>query len=126
MPLSLQTTNDRDCRNLRACSVGFNWAYRTNGLRKFAAQVSRMGVAVAAVVHQPSYEIFAMFDDLLLLCEGGRTAFYGHVSNVQVLSQGNLNPFHGSLWKTMPLSIKSQDAFLRAASTKDTAPLAFT
>lgn len=43
-----------------------------------------MGVTMAAVVHQPSYEIFARFDDLLLLCEGGRTAFYGHISNVQV------------------------------------------
>ena len=50
-----------------------------------------MGVTVAAVVHQPSYEIFAMFDDLLLLCEGGRTAFYGHVSNVQVTSLGFLS-----------------------------------
>jgi ABC-type multidrug transport system ATPase subunit len=47
-------------------------------------QVSRMGVTVAAVVHQPSYEIFSTFDDLLLLCEGGRTAYYGPVADVQV------------------------------------------
>ncbi|EIE25785.1 P-loop containing nucleoside triphosphate hydrolase protein [Coccomyxa subellipsoidea C-169] len=51
-------------------------------------QVSRMGVTVAAVVHQPSYEIFAMFDDLLLLCEGGRTAFYGGVTSVQGYFEG--------------------------------------
>ncbi len=47
-------------------------------------QISRLGVTVAAVVHQPSWQIFAMFADLLLLCEGGRTAYYGPVSNVQV------------------------------------------
>ena len=47
-------------------------------------QISRLGVTVAAVVHQPSWEIFAMFADLLLLCDGGRTAYYGPVSDVQV------------------------------------------
>lgn len=46
-----------------------------------------MGVTMAAVVHQPSYEIFTMFDDLLLLCEGGRTAYYGPLQDVQAHTQ---------------------------------------
>ena len=41
-------------------------------------------MTVAAVIHQPSYAIFATFDDLLLLCDGGRTAFYGSVEAAQV------------------------------------------
>ena len=42
-----------------------------------------MGVTIAAVIHQPSYEIFQMFDDILLLAKGGRTAFYGPEGQVQ-------------------------------------------
>ncbi|KAK9815422.1 hypothetical protein WJX72_003407 [[Myrmecia] bisecta] len=40
-------------------------------------QVAHMGVTVAAVIHQPSYQVFHMFDDILLLCKGGRTVYYG-------------------------------------------------
>lgn len=46
-------------------------------------QVAHMGVTIAAVIHQPSYEIFQMFDDILLLAKGGRTAFYGLEGQVQ-------------------------------------------
>lgn len=38
-----------------------------------------MGIAVALVLHQPRYEIFSRFDDLLLLGKGGRTVFMGPV-----------------------------------------------
>jgi ABC-type multidrug transport system ATPase subunit len=34
-------------------------------------------VCVAAVLHQPRYEIFASFDDLLVLGKGGRTVYIG-------------------------------------------------
>lgn len=46
-------------------------------------QVAHMGVTIAAVIHQPSYEILQMFDDILLLAKGGRTAFYGPEGQVQ-------------------------------------------
>ena len=42
-----------------------------------------MGVTATAVIHQPSFGIFLMFDDLLLLCKGGRTAYYGRLAAVQ-------------------------------------------
>lgn len=38
--------------------------------------VASLGVTVVAVLHQPRYEIFAMFDTLLLL-GAGRTVFMG-------------------------------------------------
>ena len=47
-----------------------------------------MGVTIAAVIHQPSYEIFQMFDDVLLLAKGGRTAFYGPEKQVQGYFEG--------------------------------------
>ena len=46
-------------------------------------QVARGGVTVAAVIHQPSHLVFAMFDDLLLLAKGGRTVYYGPQLGVQ-------------------------------------------
>lgn len=47
-------------------------------------RVARTGVTVAAVIHQPSYETFCLFDDLILLAKGGVTAYYGPQDGVQV------------------------------------------
>jgi hypothetical protein len=49
-------------------------------------QVAQMGVTAAAVIHQPSYQVFSMFDDVILLAKGGRTAYYGLAAGVQVRS----------------------------------------
>jgi hypothetical protein len=35
------------------------------------------GIGVAAVVHQPRAEIWALFDDVLVLCPGGAMAYCG-------------------------------------------------
>lgn len=48
-----------------------------NSLREIA---SRDNVTIAAVLHQPRYEIFNTFDDLLLLGRGGRTVYMGPCS----------------------------------------------
>eukprot|EP01025_Chloroclados_australasicus_P023435 TRINITY_DN2374_c0_g3_i1.p1 TRINITY_DN2374_c0_g3~~TRINITY_DN2374_c0_g3_i1.p1 ORF type:complete len:720 (+),score=63.10 TRINITY_DN2374_c0_g3_i1:280-2160(+) len=45
-------------------------------------QTAQLGVTVCAVVHQPSYQVFQNFDDVLFLGPGGRTVYYGPVSNV--------------------------------------------
>lgn len=47
-------------------------------------RVAQSGVTVAAVIHQPSYETFSLFDDLVLLAKGGLTAYCGQQSEVQV------------------------------------------
>lgn len=41
------------------------------------------GVNVCMVVHQPSYSLFRMFDDLVLLAKGGLTVYHGSVRNVE-------------------------------------------
>ncbi|KAL1553208.1 ABC transporter G family member 24-like [Salvia divinorum] len=41
------------------------------------------GVNICAVVHQPSYSLFNMFDDLILLAKGGLTAYHGEVRDVE-------------------------------------------
>ncbi|RZC70461.1 hypothetical protein C5167_033599 [Papaver somniferum] len=41
------------------------------------------GVNICTVVHQPSYGLFKMFDDLILLAKGGLTVYHGPVKNVE-------------------------------------------
>ncbi|KAB1219051.1 ABC transporter G family member 24 [Morella rubra] len=41
------------------------------------------GVNVCTVVHQPSYALFKMFDDLILLAKGGLTVYHGPVKKVE-------------------------------------------
>jgi ABC-type multidrug transport system ATPase subunit len=42
-------------------------------------RIADSGIPVACVVHQPSYEIGRMFDNVLLLAKGGYTVYYGPV-----------------------------------------------
>ncbi|KAA8539287.1 hypothetical protein F0562_025979 [Nyssa sinensis] len=41
------------------------------------------GVNICMVVHQPSYTLFKMFDDLILLAKGGLIVYHGSVKNVE-------------------------------------------
>lgn len=41
------------------------------------------GVNICMVVHQPSYTLFKMFDDLILLAKGGLMVYHGSVRNVE-------------------------------------------
>ncbi|KAJ7295013.1 hypothetical protein O6H91_Y217800 [Diphasiastrum complanatum] len=47
-------------------------------LRREAA----VGVNVVVVLHQPSYGLFSMFDNVMLLAKGGRTVYLGLVTEV--------------------------------------------
>ncbi|KAJ0779580.1 putative ABC transporter family G domain-containing protein [Helianthus annuus] len=40
------------------------------------------------VVHQPSYSLFQMFDDLVLLAKGGLTVYHGPVRKVEEYFSG--------------------------------------
>ncbi|CAL1374237.1 unnamed protein product [Linum trigynum] len=41
------------------------------------------GVNICMVVHQPSYNLFKMFDDLVLLTKGGLTVYHGPIAKVE-------------------------------------------
>ncbi|WVZ89196.1 hypothetical protein U9M48_035628 [Paspalum notatum var. saurae] len=41
------------------------------------------GVNISMVVHQPSYTLYRMFDDLILLAKGGMTVYHGPVKKVE-------------------------------------------
>ncbi|KAJ0045872.1 hypothetical protein Pint_06013 [Pistacia integerrima] len=46
------------------------------------------GVNICMVVHQPSYALFRMFDDLVLLAKGGLTVYHGSVKKVEEYFSG--------------------------------------
>ncbi|KAH7511975.1 hypothetical protein FEM48_Zijuj12G0041000 [Ziziphus jujuba var. spinosa] len=46
------------------------------------------GVNICMVVHQPSYSLFKMFDDLILLAKGGLTVYHGSVKKVEEYFSG--------------------------------------
>ncbi|PNY06939.1 ABC transporter G family member 28-like protein [Trifolium pratense] len=48
-------------------------------LRREAAE----GVNICMVLHQPSYTLFRMFDDIIFLAKGGLTAYHGPVKKVE-------------------------------------------
>lgn len=44
--------------------------------------IAALGVTVVSIIHQPRYEIFNAFDDVVLLVAGGNTVYYGPVKDV--------------------------------------------
>ncbi|KAK6929173.1 ABC transporter-like, ATP-binding domain [Dillenia turbinata] len=62
------------------------------------------GVNVCMVVHQPSYTLFKMFDDLILLAKGGLTVYHGPVKKVE--------EYFGGLGITVPDRVNPPDYFI--------------
>ncbi|XP_075483923.1 ABC transporter G family member 24-like [Primulina tabacum] len=62
------------------------------------------GVNICMVVHQPSYMLFQMFDDLILLARGGLTVYHGPVKNVE--------DYFSSLGIDIPDRINPPDYFI--------------
>ncbi|KAG9253562.1 ABC transporter [Emericellopsis atlantica] len=54
---------------------------------RFLKKLAAVGQAVLVTIHQPSAQLFAQFDTLLLLAKGGKTVYFGdigeHASTVQ-------------------------------------------
>lgn len=55
----------------------------SNLLLRALRRESLEGVNICMVVHQPSYTLFKMFDDLILLAKGGLTVYHGPVKKVE-------------------------------------------
>ncbi|XP_070664194.1 ABC transporter G family member 28 isoform X3 [Malus domestica] len=62
------------------------------------------GVNICMVVHQPSYTLFKMFDDLILLAKGGLTVYHGPVKKIE--------EYFGSLGITVPERVNPPDYFI--------------
>ncbi|XP_052309368.1 ABC transporter G family member 28 isoform X2 [Populus trichocarpa] len=62
------------------------------------------GVNICMVVHQPSYTLFRMFDDLILLAKGGLTAYHGSAKKVE--------EYFAGLGITVPERVNPPDYFI--------------
>ncbi|KAB1226487.1 ABC transporter G family member 28 [Morella rubra] len=62
------------------------------------------GVNICTVVHQPSYSLFRMFDDLILLAKGGLTVYHGPVKKVE--------EYFSSLGITVPERVNPPDHYI--------------
>ncbi|PLB36892.1 putative ABC multidrug transporter [Aspergillus candidus] len=48
---------------------------------RFLRKLADVGQAVLVTIHQPSAQLFAEFDTLLLLAKGGKTVYFGDIGN---------------------------------------------
>lgn len=48
---------------------------------RFLRKLADVGQAVLATIHQPSAQLFAQFDSLLLLAKGGKTVYFGDIGD---------------------------------------------
>ncbi|GLU11846.1 hypothetical protein SLE2022_285660 [Rubroshorea leprosula] len=62
------------------------------------------GVNICMVIHQPSYTLFRMFDDLILLAKGGLTVYHGPVKKVE--------EYFASIGITVPDRINPPDYYI--------------
>ncbi|KAK9279562.1 hypothetical protein L1049_013241 [Liquidambar formosana] len=62
------------------------------------------GVNICMVVHQPSYTLFKMFDDLILLAKGGLTVYHGSVKKVE--------EYFAGIGITVPERVNPPDYFI--------------
>ncbi|KJE94261.1 ABC transporter mdrA2 [Capsaspora owczarzaki ATCC 30864] len=63
------------------------------------AEIARSGRSVICTIHQPSAELFLMFDHLLLLRPGGRQVFFGSVGQNLSLLLGYVKEHFGLTFK---------------------------
>ncbi|KAG1761124.1 hypothetical protein EV702DRAFT_985140, partial [Suillus placidus] len=50
-------------------------------IMKFLRKLANNGQAIICIIHQPSGELFQVFDHLLLLKKGGQTVYFGDIGD---------------------------------------------
>ncbi|EFC47905.1 predicted protein, partial [Naegleria gruberi] len=82
-------------------------AYSSFEVAKSMKDIAESGITVVAVLHQPRFEIFQMFDDVVLLGNGGRIVYMGESNQV-------LNYFEKQLSLIPPPYVNPSDFLLDA------------
>lgn len=72
--------------------------------------ICRLGMTVVAVIHQPRTEIFEIFDDVLMIAPGGKTAYLGPTKEAR--------PYFESLGYQFPNGSNEADVLMDILSAK--------
>ncbi|KAF9165539.1 hypothetical protein DFQ26_009790 [Actinomortierella ambigua] len=56
-------------------------AQASYNIMRFMRKLTDQGQAILCTIHQPSSQLFAFFDDLLLLAKGGHTVYFGELGD---------------------------------------------
>ncbi|KAG0345844.1 hypothetical protein BG004_002973 [Podila humilis] len=59
-------------------------AQASYNIMRFMRKLTDQGQAILCTIHQPSSQLFAFFDDLLLLAKGGKTVYFGELGHDSV------------------------------------------
>ncbi|KAF9415247.1 hypothetical protein BGZ94_000147 [Podila epigama] len=59
-------------------------AQASYNIMRFMRKLADQGQAILCTIHQPSSQLFAFFDDLLLLAKGGNTVYFGELGHDSV------------------------------------------
>jgi hypothetical protein len=79
---------------------------------------SELQVTIAAILHQPSWQLMSLFDNVLLLCKGGRVAYCGRVTGGAVILSCLLRFFFFSPYFFFPTSCWREGGGLVNAETR--------
>ncbi|KAI8896887.1 P-loop containing nucleoside triphosphate hydrolase protein [Globomyces pollinis-pini] len=95
----------------------------TSGLDSSAAlevaemlkHISKLGITIVAVIHQPRTEIFHTFDDVLMIAPGGKTAYLGPTEEVI--------PYYKDMGFEFPAGINEADVLMDILSNRGVNPI---
>ena len=80
-------------------------------LIKALRATAKQGITVAAVLHQPRYEMFCLFHDVLLLGKGGFTVYFGPAQDAK--------QYFESLGYVFPAEVNPADGELKKSSANE-------
>ncbi|KAG7572245.1 P-loop containing nucleoside triphosphate hydrolase [Arabidopsis suecica] len=78
--MGLEECSDRNIGNWHLRGISGGEKKRLSIALEILRNIARSGKTVISLIHQPSGEVFALFDDLLLL-PGGETVYFGQAES---------------------------------------------
>ncbi|KAJ5816530.1 hypothetical protein N7447_008763 [Penicillium robsamsonii] len=83
---------------------------------RFLRKLAEAGQAILVTIHQPSAQLFAQFDKLLLLAAGGKTVYFGDIGQ----NANTVKEYFGRHGALCPPEVNPAEYIIDVVSAKDT------